>query len=154
MTRICIGTWIEKESRTDTRCPGYYAADYEKYTTEPGEYPAYLDFSAGYTIPMPQWLIVGVPCRVTEGRTYNGFGGLNFSSQAIEPYDSKYIVQAYAYQIGHLVSTGKIRLDPCWEWLNQDSSLVFAHIRESGLTWEKLHDIEKEQSDGKSQNTQ
>lgn len=84
-----IGAWHERETRSLTRCPGYYAADWEKHETIPGEYPLYVVFEGGFTRPMPCWICTGIASQVVAGQVFNGFGGLNFSSREIEPHDSK-----------------------------------------------------------------
>lgn len=142
---IHIGTYHEREARELNRCPGYYAADYETHLTIPGDYPVFMDFVSGYTIPMPYWLLYSIKSRVTGGRLFNGFGGLNFSSQEIEPHDSHYPVQTYDYTLKTAVEKGYITVFPDWAWLAGEHKDVIEHVR-NYITWETLrtHEYKKE----------
>lgn len=114
---VRIGTWIEKESREINRCPSYYAADHETLKTVAGEYPAELEFVGGYTVPMPYWLLVGIPADRIDGRLYSGFAGVNFASTELPKKRVTYHLQSYHYQIPELVEQGWLKLDPAFEWL-------------------------------------
>jgi hypothetical protein len=117
-TNVVIGKWIEKASREETRCPSYYAADWETLVTIPGEYPLTLTFEGGYTIPMPYWLLCGISATRKAGATYNGFGGNNFSSNALKVGESTSLnLQMYAYQIRELVESGRVELLPEFQWM-------------------------------------
>lgn len=117
-TTIKIGTWHEA-SREITRCPSYYAADTETLVTEAGDYDANLTFEGGYTIPMPYWLLIGIDSVRKSGRLYNGFGGVNFSSTELPADEAvRYTIQTYKYMIPEMVASGRLTLDPAFEWLN------------------------------------
>lgn len=119
MPTIKIGEIIE-EGRTLTRCPGYYAADYEKLELEPGRYPLYVTIEGGYMFPMPYWLVASIPARRIEGKTYSGFGGVNFASTDLPQEDVTYGVQAYAYSLAKMIEDGRVELSPGFELLAED----------------------------------
>jgi hypothetical protein len=114
-----IGTWIESESR-DVVQSGSYAADTELLRTREGEYPARVIFEAGYGIPKPYWLMVKIDADRISGKTYSGFGGVNFASRDLPLKPAPFRIQAYAYQIRDLVDAGKIEILPEYEWLTSD----------------------------------
>lgn len=115
---VVIGTWHEPEAREFSRCPSYYAADTETLRVEPGDYQARVTFEGGYNVPMPYWLLVGIECTRVSGRLYSGFGGVNFGSTELKAGELvRYCSQMYSYQIPELVKSGKLTLDPKFEWL-------------------------------------
>jgi hypothetical protein len=117
-TSVVVGKWIEKVSREETRCPSYYAADWETLVTIPGEYPLTLTFEGGYTIPMPYWLLCGIAATRKAGALYSGFGGNNFASTKLEAGESVALtLQMSAYKIRELVESGRVELLPGFEWL-------------------------------------
>lgn len=116
-SKVIIGTWHEV-SREITRCPSYYAADTETLLTIPGDYPVVLTFEGGYTVPMPYWVLVGIPTTRISGRLYSGFGGVNFASTPLKEGEAvTYTIQTYAYLLGKLVEEGRVTLRPGFDWL-------------------------------------
>lgn len=125
MTRTLIGKWHE-DSREFTYGHTYYAADWIKIRTTPGEYDAYLLWDLrGYTIPMPQYLHVAVSAEVRDGRLHSGIGGVNYVSTPIEPGPYIYGVQPYSYHIPKLVEEGKLTLSEEWTWLSAEEYIPF-----------------------------
>jgi hypothetical protein len=116
-----VGTWHERASRELQRCPSYYAADWEKLQTIAGDYDATVMWVGGYTVPMPQWLLVSVPSTRLDGALYSGFGGLNFASTPLEKGERvNYHIQAGAYQIKECVAEGLLTLEPRWAFLTNE----------------------------------
>lgn len=138
-TSIKIGTWHERVSRNVDRHPTSYAADWQTHQTKAGEYPVVLVFETGYLIPMPYWLMVGIGSRVVAGMTFSGFGGVNYSSSAIEPRDEPLVLQMYAYSLPNLVRDGHITVDPAWAWLVTNNLTKAA--MERNLTWAGLREM-------------
>jgi len=114
-----IGTWNEAEARTITRCPSYYAADWETLETRPGQYPARVEFIGGFDCPMPYWLLTSIEADRVGGALYNGICGNNFSSQSLPCEPVAYNVQMYSYEIPALVRSGKLTLAAGFEWLTE-----------------------------------
>ena len=133
-TRVVIGHWVEKAPRELERCPGYYAADWEKHVTKPGRYPLVLIFVSGYMCPMPYWLVTAIDSEIVDGKTYSGFGGVNHSSKDATKGPSHYTVQTYDYTLPQLFEKGCVELLPGMEW---------ALDREKGkaLTWEQVREM-------------
>lgn len=112
MSIIC--GYITEVSRDLRRCPSYYAADYEVIRTKSGKYPVYLSLNLDpnvWVIPMPE-LSTGVECERIEGQTFNGFGGVNFSSQELP----KGPVSKHCWQ-PRLGTDHGIEFLPGFEWL-------------------------------------
>lgn len=119
---VKVGVWREVERVID-RCPSYYAADHERLRTIAGEYDARLIFSGGYTVPMPQWLVVGIPGVRVSGALYSGCGGLNFAKRDLPAGEAvSFTVQTYPYHIPELVAAGRLVLLPGFEWLMSEHS--------------------------------
>lgn len=116
---ILIG-YINETGREITRCPGYYAADWEKLQLKPGRYEIRVTVEGGYTCPMPYWLVAGIDARRVEGKTYSGFGGVNYSSRDLPVEDVTYNFQTYAYHLQKLVDEGMVELLPGFELLAED----------------------------------
>jgi hypothetical protein len=138
--RVQIGWWIEAQSRDETHCPSYYAADTETLRTTPGRYPLYMTYMGGYMIPMPQWLLANVPSVRLEGRLYSGFGGNNFASTELKAGEAIDCREMYAvYSVGELADKGQIELLPNWEWLieSRQSGATFNHPN-APRTWDDL----------------
>lgn len=115
-----VGYWREPEARTLTHCPSYYAADTETLAIPAGRYPVRLSFAGGYTVPMPQWLLVGIDCTRVSGRLFSGFGGVNFAHRDLpagEPV--RHCLQLYAYQAAELEASGRLELLPGFEWVRE-----------------------------------
>ena len=128
---IFIGYLVEAKTRDERRCPGYYAADYEVHRTKPGKYPLRLLFSSGYTVPMPYWLLGAIDSEVVEGKTYSGFGGVNFSSRDLPSGPSKLHVQTSFNVLKDMIRDGSVELLPGMEWLLNDEA---ARAR----TWDEI----------------
>jgi len=114
---IEIGVWHETENREFTHCPSYYAADSETLRVKIGNYPLRVTFEGGYIIPMPYWLLCGIDTDRIDGRLYNGFGGVNYSSTELPHEPVCYTIQMYRYQLPDLVKDGRVTLKSGFEWL-------------------------------------
>jgi hypothetical protein len=134
--KVVIGHWVEKEPRKLSRCPGYYAADWEEHVTKPGRYPLVLVFVAGYTCPMPYWLLTGIDSEIVDGQTYSGFGGVNHASQAAAKGPSQYAVQTYDYLLPDMVKAGHVELLPGMEWALDRAAAM-------ALTWDRVQEMSK-----------
>lgn len=117
---VKIGTWHEKESRVIDHCPSYYAADWEKLETIPGEYDLYLTINTCDLYPSPQWLCASIATNRLAGKLYSGFGGNNFASHDLPKEPKTYTIQTYSYHIPDLVEQGLITLFPEWAMLSVD----------------------------------
>lgn len=128
MTSVIVGTWHEREARDITRCPSYYAADYETLRTMPGDYPVRVTFEGGYTIPMPYWVLVGINSTRVNGALFSGFGGNNFAKTDLPAGEAvTYSLQTYVHTIPDMVADGRLTLAPGFEWLNdKDHGRVIA----------------------------
>jgi hypothetical protein len=104
MNAIRIGTWHEKSRKIQAHTG--YAADYINHQTKDGDYPAMLS---------DKWLLIKLGTFITDGKYYNGFGGVNYSSNKIKSEDSTYTLQLYAYTIPSLLNSGKLTLFPEFE---------------------------------------
>lgn len=115
---IEVGVWHERAARKIDRCPSYYAADHETLETKPGDYPVRIVFVGGYTVPMPQWMLIGIPSTRLDGRLYSGCGGVNYSSTELPKGEAvDYVSQWYAYSLKDCVARGDITLKPGFECL-------------------------------------
>jgi hypothetical protein len=96
-----------------TRCPSYYAADSETLALEPGEYPLSPSTVDGRAADWsdPYYLNAAVPARRIDGRLYSGFGGCNFASRELPCEPVTYYWSVYAYHLGGLLESGKVRLE-------------------------------------------
>ncbi len=131
---IVIGHWVEKASREETRCPGYYAADWEKHVIKPGRYPLALIFVSGYMCPMPYWLVTSIDSEVADGQTYSGYGGLNTSSKNARKGPSTIPIQTYDYLLPEMVERGQVELLPGMEWaLDKEKGKAF--------TWDQVREM-------------
>lgn len=130
-TTITIGHLVEAEARDVRRCPGYYAADYEVHRTKPGKYPLRLSFSRGYTAPMPYWLLGAIDSEVVDGKTYSGFGGVNYSARDVPRGPSHLPVQTGFCLLKDMIRDGSVELLPGMEWLLNDEA---ARAR----TWDEI----------------
>ena len=134
--KVVIGHWVEKAPRKLSRCPGYYAADWEEHVTKPGRYPLVMVFVGGYTCPMPYWIVTGIDSEIVDGQTYSGFGGLNFASKEARKGPSRYPVQTYGYLLPDMIKEGCVELLPGMEWaLDKMESMAF--------TWDQVKDMSK-----------
>lgn len=136
---IKIGTWHEKESR-DVVQHTSYAADAIDIRTRPGDYDLNITFVAGYTIPMPMYLLAGIEAEVTGGGYYSGFGGVNHHFSPAKLGSTKENVQMYMYQLADLIDSGKASVDPEWEWLIYDTPW---QRDEAPKTWDELKEMAK-----------
>jgi hypothetical protein len=109
---IRVGTFHELAPREIRQCPSYYAADWEVLRTTAGDYPLNLAVVGGYTIPMPQWAMVGIDAVRIAGQEFSGFGGVNFASKELPKIATTYSLQLRAYGLSELVSGGKVTLAP------------------------------------------
>lgn len=109
---VRVGTWHELEARDLDRSPSYYAADWEKVRTIPGDVPLFVTFTGGYMVPMPHCATAGVPAETIDGATYSGFGGVNFASTPIKPGPTTYTVWLYSYMLAEAVAAGRVTLAP------------------------------------------
>lgn len=75
---------------------------------------------------MPKWLLATIPADRISGTCYNGFGGLNFSSQELPKQPKPLHIQAYDYQLKELVAAGIVELLPEWQGLLTDDKFTFA----------------------------
>lgn len=135
MKTIQIGVFIENESRELQTCPSYYAADYEVIKTKAGEYPLYLTFECGYTVPMPYWLTVGIDGDRIDGALFSGFCGVNYHKTALENEPTKYRMQTYAYNLPEMVKSGRVRINPKYNYLLED--VPWRH-KDAPKTWEDV----------------
>jgi hypothetical protein len=103
---------VIEPGETITRCPSYYAADTETLQLTPGEYPVFPTTVDGREASWdnPYYINASVPAVRIDGRTYSGFGGVNFSSRELPHEPVQYGWSTYAYHLGHLLDTGKIRV--------------------------------------------
>lgn len=132
-TTIRIGDWIEPTEREITRCPSYYAADYETLRVRPQRVPLLLQFGCGYTVPMPKWLLASVKSERLSGKLYSGCGGVNYSSRDLPAGEAvDYVHQLYSYELPRLIETGRVELLD-----GIDASVV--DFQRNGITrWEQL----------------
>lgn len=132
--KVKIGTWIEREARDITQCPGSYAADSETLRTRPGRYDLFVTVEGGYNYPMPYWLVVRIDADRIAGTTYSGFGGHNFASQALPKAPKPYCLQTWVYQLRSMIEKGNVELLPEWQALNatHEQQLAFAATLEWG----------------------
>lgn len=95
-----------------TRCPTSYAADTETLELEPGEYPLFATTVDGRTATWdkPYYINATVPAKRIDGRTYSGIAGNNFASRELPLEPVSYHWSTYAYYLGHLIESGKIRV--------------------------------------------
>ena len=128
---LVIGSFTEKVERVLTRCPGYYAADHETHRTTPGSYPLRLVFVGGYIHPMPYWLLISIDSNIIDGKTYSGFGGVNYSSRDIPSGPSRWPVQTYFFGLQDLIREGTVKLLPEFEWVLDDAAV-------RAMTWDGL----------------
>lgn len=135
MKTIQIGVFIEKESREMTHCPSYYAADYEIIKTKAGEYPLYVIFEGGYNVPMPEWLISAIDGERIYGALFSGCGGVNYHKTELAKEPVKYTVQQHSYQLREMVKSGRVRLNPKYNYLLED--VPWRH-KDAPKTWEDV----------------
>src|SRR5574343_278307 len=110
---IQVGQWVERESRTITHCPSYYAADHETLETIPGSYPLRVNFIGGYLCPMPQFVLAAIASVRKSGALYSGCGGVNYSKMELPAGEQlDYHMQSYMYVLRDLIAAGKVELDP------------------------------------------
>lgn len=132
---IEIGTW-HAEQKEITHCPSYYAADTETLQLKAGDYPARIKFQGGFTVPMPQWLLVSIPSVRVRGRLYSGFGGVNYAHTELKAGEAvDYNVQLDCRSIKTCVENGALTLAPEWEWLA--SEIPWRHP-DAPKTWDEL----------------
>jgi hypothetical protein len=136
MKTIQIGVIIEKESRELQNCPSYYAADYEIIKTKVGEYPLYLTFEGGYTVPMPYWLTAGIDGDRIDGALFSGCGGVNYHKTELAKEPVKYTIQQHFYQLREMVKSGRVRLNPKYNYLLED--IPWRH-KDAPKTWEDIN---------------
>lgn len=142
--QLIIGEWLERDAREFDRCPSYYAADTETLRVKPGRYPARVEFVGGYTVPMPQWLLVAIDCERVSGALYSGYGGVNYSRRELPPGEPvSYGLQWHAYGIAQAVADGRLVLRPGFEWLA--SECAFKHP-DAPKTWEAVAALAAAQS--------
>ena len=122
-SHLKVGKWIEKESRRITRCPTYYAADYEVLETVQGEYELRVLFEGA--VPFPAWVVCDINANRIDGATFSGFGGCNFSSRDLPLEPVVYNLHDYGYRIRNYVADGQAVLDEDFAWLLSDN--VRAH---------------------------
>lgn len=132
-----VGTFHELVSRKLTAHTSY-AADWILHETIPGDYPVYLTFEGGFTIPMPKGLGYTLKTRITDGAYYSGFGGVNYHETKVEPQDSVYPVYGCSSSARILIEDGRLELLPEWSWLNQEYSQIIRYVNDKGMTWETL----------------
>jgi hypothetical protein len=131
---VTIDHWIEKAPREQVRCPGYYAADWEKHVTKPGRYALRLVFVGGYRCPMPYWVLTRIASEVVDGQLFSGYGGLNHSSRKVETGPSEVPVQLYDYMLPDMVKAGQIELLPGMDWaLDRKRAMAF--------TWDEIRQM-------------
>jgi hypothetical protein len=137
--KLKVGTYHEREHREITRCPSYYAADWEKLETIPGEYWVTLSVEGGFTIPMPKWVLIRIDTTRLAGRLYSGFCGNNFAHTDLEPGQNVgYCIQTYPYMLPKMIADGLVTLDPEFAWLNLKSPRTrFTDIPEFPSTWDE-----------------
>lgn len=116
-----IGTFHQREAEQVRRCPSHYAADWEVLEREPGDYPVRITFEGGYLIPMPTWVLVGIPATRVDGATYSGFGGVNFASRELSKGERVTdTIQTYPFTLKGMIEAGKLTLKPEFAWLLED----------------------------------
>ena len=127
---VTIGEYVVREPREVTRCPSYYAADWERLRLKPGRYPVRLRFEGGYGVPMPYWLLARIDATRVAGATYSGFGGVNFASHELLAGEAvAFHLQSYDYELPTFVAQGTIELLPGCEWA------LDARARAMGESW-------------------
>ncbi len=135
MIEITIGHYVVREPKTVSRCPSYYAADWEKLELKPGRYPLRLTFEGGYLIPMPYWLLARIDAVRLDGATYSGFGGVNFAENELPKGEKvQYGVQRQRYELRDLVEAGLVELLPGFEWAFDSLD----HVQKTNVTWDDL----------------
>jgi len=128
---------IERESDPITENHTYYAADHRTFTVQPGTYEIRLS---------GDWVLVTVDVMVTADVTYNGFGGVNYSSQdACEdgPREGTKTWQLYDYEVARTLSAGtallggEAKLAPGWQITITHTLLRPLHDGEAPRTYIK-----------------
>lgn len=126
--KIPIGVYHEREPREIIHNHTYYAADWRKLRTIPGDYPVTLGFDSGnahwfhegmrgLAIPVMHELSWAIDADVIDGKTYSGFGGLNFASTPVRQERTRYHVRPYLYDLHYYIDEGTVTLAPEFEWL-------------------------------------
>lgn len=104
--------WVEAEARDVTRCPSYYAADWETLRTRPGTYPMRLTTIDGRDCPAgdqwPYYLTTEIPADRIAGKLYSGFAGNNFASTDLPLEPTTLRPRIYAYHLGELLERGQV----------------------------------------------
>jgi hypothetical protein len=132
---VLIGMWHEPEAREFTdHSPTYYAADWDQHRVVPGNYPVYLKFEGGYTIPMPYWTLVTIDTIRIDGARYSGFGGVNFACSTPELGPSQYHIQGYRDMAKGCMEAGKMTLFPNRLWAMDP----LEHVKKMNWGWDDI----------------
>ena len=103
-----VGEWVEEESREVRRNPSTYAADWEILRTKPGRYQVRITSIDGKPWGSPYFLDIRIDADRVGGKTYSGFGGVNFASKELSLEPKTLFLRPYAYQFQDLVDEGRI----------------------------------------------